>query len=103
MEAIEFLIEGRQEQFRTAPISPVDLLALQMQTDLENFEQTKILFNFALEHTQVKMGESWKPVKTPGREIYMPLGIEEDFKALNNICIWFLDNVISKVFQKSSE
>lgn len=103
MEAQEFTIESRKEQFRVAQISPIDLLALQMQTDLDNFEQSKILFKFALEHIEVKMGETWKPVKTQNREVYMPIGIENDYQALNELCVWFLNNVVAKVFQKSSE
>ena len=103
MEAQEFTITSRQEQFRVPKISPIDLLALQMQTDLENFTQTKVLFTFALEHIEVKMGEKWTPVKTANKEIYMPFGIEDDFNALNELCGYFLTNVVTKVFPKSSE
>ena len=103
MENKEFTIEARQETYRIGKISPVDLLALQMQTDLDNFEQTRILFKFALEHTEVKLGETWKPVKTPNRDIYMPIGMEEDFKAMNEICLYFMNNELEKVFPKSSE
>lgn len=104
MNTIEFTIESKKElTFRVVKLSPVDLLALQLQTDLDNFDQTRLLFRFALEHTEVKIGEKWFPVKTSGKEVYMPMGIEEDFTALNEICVWFLNNVIAKVFPKSSE
>lgn len=103
MEILEFTIETRKESYRIVKISPVDILALQMQTDLDNFEKTQMLFKFALEHTEVKVGEKWFPVKTPNKEVYFPVGIEEDYVALNEICAYFLNNKMAKVFQKSSE
>ena len=103
MDILEFTIETRKENFRIVKISPIDILALQMQTDLDNFEKTKLLFKFALEHTEVKAGEKWFPVKTPNKEVYFPTDIAEDYIALNEICAFFLDNKMAKVFQKSSE
>lgn len=103
MEVLEFTIESRKNDFRVPKLSPIDLLALQMQTDLDNFEKTKLLFKFALEHTEVKVGEKWFPVKTANKEIYFPTDLGEDYVALNEICAYFLENVMAKVFQKSSE
>lgn len=99
----EFTIESRKDQFRIGYISPVKLLAITTQVDLEKFQQTETLYTFALENTEVKMGEKWVPVKTPGQEVYMPFGIDDDLIALNEICMYFLTEVIYKAFQKSSE
>ena len=99
----EFTINSRKENFRIPYISPVKLLAISTQVDLEKFQQTETLYTFALENTEVQMGEKWFPVKTKDKEVYMPLGIDEDLIALNEICMFFITEVIYKAFQKSSE
>lgn len=107
MENKEFKIDSRSEKFRVTKITPVEMLAISTQVNLENFAQTKVLYQFALEHTEVLMGtgedERWKPVKTKDKEVYVPFGIEEDIKALNEICLYFITEVIYKAFQNSSE
>lgn len=99
----EFKIESRSETFRVAKISPVDLMAITSLIDFEKFETNKALIGFCLENVEVKVGEKWLPVKMKAREVYQPLGIENDFAALNEIFIWMMENVISKTFTKSSE
>lgn len=100
----EFNIEGRTDTFRIPYISPVDLLALSTQLDLDNFQKTVIVFNFALEHIEVSMGENnWKPVKTKGKEVYMPFGIDKDLPYLDALCTYFIREVMYPAFQKSSE
>ena len=104
MKTVEFKIESRPElEFRTARISPVELLAITTQMDLDKFVQTKALFEFTLEHIEVKVGEKWFPVKIPGQEVYMPTDIEDDLVSLNEILAWFLNEVVAKTFMKSSE
>ena len=99
----EFTINSRKETFRVAKISPVDLMAITTLIDFEKFETNKTLITFCLENAEVKIGEKWLPVKTKGRELYQPMGIEIDFVALNEIFVWMMENVISKTFTKSSE
>ena len=104
MKTIEFKIESLPDlELRFNKLSPVDLLAITTQIDFEKFGQTKELFGFALEHTEVKQGEKWFPVKYPGKEVYTPTSIEENLLALNQIVTYFLDEVIAKTFMKSSE
>lgn len=103
MEQKEFKIKSREETFRVGQISPVDLLAISTQIDFENFNMTKILIQFCLENTEVKMGEKWIPVKTKGRELYYPKDIVNDLIAMNEIFTWMMENVIVAVFQRSSE
>lgn len=100
----EFTIESRKDNlFRVGKISPVQILAVSMVTDLTKLEQTEVLYKFALENTEVKLGEKWVPVKTKDKEIYMPIGIDEDINALNEIAMYILREVIYKAFPKSDE
>ena len=100
----EFTIDSMPDKiFRVAKISPVDLMAITTMVDFEKFESNKTLITFCLENTEVKVGESWQPVKVKGRENYQPMGIDNNFIALNDIFMWMVENVISKTFTKSSE
>lgn len=100
----EFTIESRPElTFRTKKISPVDLLALTTTIDFENFTKTKELYNFALEHIEVKDTDNkWSSAKIEGREVYNLL-IEDDVMAMNELITYFLNEVVGKAFMKSSE
>lgn len=89
--------------FREANVSPVDLLAIATQVDFDAFKKTKELFAFALEHVEVEVESKWFPVKYPGREVYMPFGIEKNLIALNELCEWYISNVIAEVFTGSAE
>lgn len=91
------------DQFREAACSPVDILALSMQVDFDQFAKTKEVLTFALEHCEVLVGDKWYPVKTAGREVYNPIGLEKNYKALNQICAWFINTVLAEVFQESAE
>lgn len=99
----EFKLESREETFRVAKISPIDILAISTQVDFENFKMTKTLMTFCVENVEVKIGEKWLPVKTKDKEIYWPKDITKDFVALNEIFIYMMENVITAVFPKSSE
>lgn len=100
----EFKIDSLPDQtFRVGKISPVDLMAITQTIDFDKFETNRTLISFCLENTEVLMGEKWMPVKVKGRDVYQPLGIENNFIALNDIFIWMMENVISKTFMKSSE
>lgn len=103
MELTEFKIKSRNETFRVANIKPVELLAISTQINLENLTMTNNLYNFCFENLEVKMGEAWVPVKTKGKEVWWPKDIVNDFESLNDLFAWMMDNVIMKVFQKSSE
>ena len=104
MKTVEFTIESLPElEFRISKISPVDLLAITTQIDFEKFQQTKVLYQFALEHIDVKQGEKWFPVKLPNQEIYTPTTIEDNLSALNDLVAYFLNEVIAKTFTESSK
>ena len=55
--------------------------------------------DFALEHIEVNVGDNkWIVVKQKDRNVYMPMGIEEDYKALKELIEYFIEEVLSKVF-----
>ena len=99
----EFRIESLPDQaFRVAKISPVDLMAITQTIDFDKFEANRTLINFCLESAEALMGETWMPVKTKGREVYQPMGIEGNIIALNEIFLWMMENVVAKAFTRSS-
>lgn len=98
MNEKEFNITSRSEKFKITKIQPTEILALSMVVDLDDYTKSETLFKFALEHMEVQMGEVWNPVKVKGKHIYMPMGIENDVKALQELGKYFLDEVLSKAF-----
>ena len=100
----QFKIESMPNHtFRVAKISPVDLMAITQTIDFEKFETNQALIKFCLENAEVLMGEKWMPVKTKNRDVYQPIGIENNMLALNEIFLYMMENVIAKTFMKSSE
>lgn len=100
MEQKEFKIPSRENnQFRIAKLDPTEVLALAMTMDLNEYKQTKATMDFALEHIEVNVGDNkWIVVKQKDRNVYMPMGIEEDYKALKELIEYFIEEVLSKVF-----
>lgn len=103
MQLKEFTVSNRKELFRIGKITPIELLSISAVMDLEKLTQVTEFITFALEHVEVQMGEKWLPLKTKDKEIYMPIGIEEDILSLNEIVAFVLKEVIEKAFTKSSE
>lgn len=98
MEQKEFTIEGYENKFRSTKVKPLDMLALQTQINFDDMIKTKELFKFALEHLEVKVLDQWIPVKEPNKEVYYPIGIEDNYKALKSLIEWFIENVVRPVF-----
>lgn len=100
----EFTVEACPDLlFRVGKCSPVELLALNAQADFDKFKPTYELFKYALEHLEVQVDNKWTAVKVKDRDVYMPLGIEENLGGLNALALWFINNVLVEVFQKSGE
>ena len=98
----EFKIKAYKDlTFREGACSPVDLLAISDVFDFNNFENMRQVTTFALEHTEVLIGDTWSPVKAAGHEVYMPFGIEKKPSALKEIANWYTKNVILEVFRDS--
>ena len=105
-EAKEFTIEvnGIERIFKFDKVSPVKLSAIMMSLDLDNPVKSEALVNLAVENCKVKMDDNkWAPVKMQGREVYMPIGIENDINAFLGITKEFLDEKVTDSFMKSSE
>lgn len=103
MENKEFNIKSLSQTFRVSKISPIELLSLQTQINFEDFKLTSNLFTFILEHLEVRVMDVWVPVKEKNKEEYNPKGIENNIKALNELIMWFLDNIIKDTFINSSK
>lgn len=98
-----FNIEGRKELFRVGKISTVEILAIQTQINFNSLYQTETLFNFILEHIEVSLNNMWVTLKEKGREVYMPLDIQNDYIALQQLCIYFIKDYLQPLFKKSEE
>lgn len=99
----EFTIESLpNQQFRTLRASPIDLLAIGDIIGLDaDLKSQKELHTFALEHIETKVGEKWFPVKTAGRDVYMPMDLTAySMRELSN---WYFQNIIVPTFQKPAE
>lgn len=99
MEQKQFKIESLpNNEFRVAKMEATEILALAMTMDLNKFTQTVETMNYSLEHIEVKTGDKWMPVKQKNMNVYMPMGIEDNFKALKELIEYFIEEVLSKVF-----
>lgn len=98
-----FNIEGRKELFRIGKISTVEILAIQTQINFNSLSQTETLFNFILEHIEVSLNNMWVTLKEKGREVYMPVDIQNDYIALQQLCIYFIKDYLQPLFKKSEE
>lgn len=103
MKLQEFKITNDDNLYRIGKISPVELLASSTLIGAEDLKMTVDLFKFALEHTEVKLGEKWLPVKAKDAEVYLPNGIEDNILALNEIASYIFKEAIIKSFTKSNE
>lgn len=100
----EFTLDCKPDlQFRFKNIKPTELLALQMTINFNDFEKTTKLFEFILENTEVLIAQTWLNVKEKGRDVYLPVGIENELNVLMDISTKFLTDVVKPVFQKSRE
>lgn len=100
----EFKIESRPElEFRVGKITSIEMLTLQSQINFKSRIQTNEVFSFILEHLEVKIADVWTKVKEPNREIYMPIDLEEDMMALQELVVYFLNDILKPLFLKSNE
>ena len=90
--------------FRDNPkTSPIEILAAANMIDFDSYDNMKGLFKFALENIEVSSGENWVPVKTADKELYMPIGLEKDYKSMTALTKWYFQNVLMPVFTDSVE
>lgn len=102
MEQTEFKVEASELTFRVAKMNAIEALAFQTGTGFQTVDRTRVLFAEALERIEVKIGETWLKVKEKGREVYYPVGIENNFMAIKQIIDYFLGTYLKPLFTKSN-
>jgi len=104
MEAQTFTVESLPgTSFRPKKVTAVELLSIAPMIVSEKLNVSMELYEFVLTHLEVNCNNVWFSVKEPGTETYMPLGIESNIKALNEVSNWFISNVIMAAFRNTSE
>ena len=81
-------------------MNAIELLALRSQIDFNNYESSLKLYNILLEKVEVKAGDRWIQVKDGN--IFVPAGIENDFKTVEAL-IEFVLEYLKSVFMKSND
>lgn len=104
LKEVEFKIKNRaNNEFKFAGITAPELLSINTKINFDDGAQDENVFTWVLEHTQVKIGNDWLPVKEKGMDAYYPVDIEEDIISLYQIFTEFVHIVVMPVFKKSKE
>ena len=98
-----FKIANYEQYFRIKPMSAIETLAIRTQISLKDMRSAMKFYTTILEHIEVEICEKWLPVKTEGREIYYPDGIENDVTAVDELMQYFTKEYLEPVFTKSRE
>lgn len=86
--------------FRIRKMNAIELLAFNMQSEIQTFDGTVETFNLILENIEVQTGDSWLPVKEKNKNIFYPSGIENDIMTIKELIPFFM-NYIGSVFHPS--
>ncbi len=89
-----------EHEYRIKQMNAIELLALRSQIDFNNYESSLKLYNILLEKVEVKAGDRWIQVKDGN--IFVPAGIENDFKTVEAL-IEFVLEYLKSVFMKSND
>ena len=98
-----FKIANYEQYFRIKPMNAIETLAIRTQISLKDMRSAMKFYTTILEHIEVEIGGKWLPVKTEGREIYYPDGIENDVAAVDELMQYFTKEYLEPVFTKSRE
>ena len=98
-----FTIANYEQYFRIKPMNAIETLAIRTQISLKDMRSAMKFYTTILEHIEVEIGGKWLPVKTEGREIYYPDGIENDVRAVDELMQYFTKEYLEPVFTKSRE
>lgn len=102
MEQKEFQIKSLKGfTFRPGKIKPTEYLTLNSMVDFKNFQKTESIFNFILEHLEVNVANKWVKVKED--EIFMPVSLNDNYVALEELCYYFLHEILIPLFTESKE
>ena len=101
---MNFTIKSRTEQFRIKRMNAIETLAIRTNISTKTVDDTTRLFEDILERIEVQFeDDKWLPVKVKGQDAYFPAGIEEDYKAVDELIKFFTFEFLAKVFPKSNE
>lgn len=89
--------------YRIKRMNAIEALALRTASDMKSVEGAKAFFMNVLERIEVQAGEQWMPVKTEGREVYIPAGIENDFEGIQKLVEFFMQEFLTPFFKSSVE
>ena len=93
--------EVKNFTYRIKRMNAIEVLAFQSQISFDKYEDVLKMYNEILEKIEVKLDNTWLNVKTKGKDIYYPSGIEDDVIAIQELVKHFLD-YLKSVFQNSN-
>lgn len=97
-----FQIEHSGETFRIKKMNAIEILAVRSQISNKDVATSMNMFSTILECIECRVGNEWLPVKTKGKEVYFPNGIEDDVLVIQDLVSYFMGEFLVKVFQKSN-
>ncbi len=99
----EFTIENYNYQFRFAKMNAIEVLALETQMDFNSVAQSQATIEAILEKIEVKVIDTWTPVKMKDMNVYTPDEIETNVMLVMKLVTKFTKELRDTVFQKSEE
>ena len=99
----EFTIENYNYQFRFAKMNAIEVLALETQMDFKNVKQSQATIEAILEKIEVKVIDTWVPVKMKDMNVYTPDEIEASGTLVMKLVNKFTKGLLEVVFPKSEE
>lgn len=87
-------------EYRIKTMNAIELMALRSQIDFDDYEKVLKMYEIMLEKLEVEINGKWLPVKTPGTNIYIPSGLENDVETTEKLIMYVMEYVKS-VFMKS--
>lgn len=103
MEQLEFKISAMPEHtFRVKKINAEEINAIATAMDLGDIQKNLMVNDYVLRKLEVNIKDTWVQVKKNKNE-YLPGSLEDNAIAVKELVEYFLENVVFKAFQKSSE
>jgi len=100
---MEFTIKDYSQTFRVKKMNAIEALAFRTTFDIDDFDSTVNSLYRILEYVEVKVGDTWLPVKEKNAMSFMPAGIENNVLAINKISKTFINDYLKPLFPKSDE
>lgn len=94
--------EVNNHTYRIKKMNAIELLALQSQVDFSSLENAIKFYTTIVECFEVKVKDSWLPVKQPHSDIYLPENIKDDVLTIEELIKYMID-YLKEVFQKSNK